>query len=610
MGNKAVKQNDNKTKIFIFSGVAIALVIAVISVIVFSISSKPKTYEIEFIVQDEIYYTIQTSGNEKLELPNKPQIEDYDFVGWYFEDEFVTEFTEYSYENKKLDNDITVYAKFETQSYTITYELNGGVNNSENISGFNKDTEFTFKAPTKIGFTFNGWYKESNFNTQVTSIQKNTTNDITVYAKWDLAVYTIAYELDGGINNDAPTTYTIETEYIFLNPTKVGYTFKGWFTDSNYNNEITRLYQNTGNITLYSKWEINTYTITYELNGGTVTSNPSKYLVTDGIIELNKPVLSNYFIGKWYLDNTFTKEVNTLNQSLLEEVGNNITLYADYIKLEDLIFEDTNYNGDKYNYIYFGNYPQTVELDSSIINELDKLTSTNKNGYYEYNGVEYHKHTTNLYFENMLWLNGTQAINNKIYYFKVEPIKWQVIQIDGIIQVLSEYALDYSLFYSSLDDRTIDGVTIHANNYEHSDLRSFLNNEFLNRAFSIDELNLIKVTEVDNSLDSILEDYNDTFSANNTFDKIYSLSFSELLNPDYGFSESMECPNRGVLVSDFAMANYTIKFQGTNLGNWSSRSPLPTMTTNYIVVRQDRMFGETIRVNLEGVGVRPSFTFK
>ena len=92
--------------------------------------------------------------------------------------------------------------------------------------------------------------------------------DITLYAKWNIITYSINYELDGGDNHFSnPSSYTIETNTIILSaPTKEGYTFEGWYSDSNFTNYVSEItIGSIGNVTLYAKWNINSYNINYSI---------------------------------------------------------------------------------------------------------------------------------------------------------------------------------------------------------------------------------------------------------------------------------------------------------------------------------------------------------
>lgn len=90
------------------------------------------------------------------------------------------------------------------------------------------------EPPTELGYTFGGWYREPECETQWDfegdTIPEYAEEPLTLYAKWELISYPIIYELDGGENAvENPDSYTIESETITLrDPTREGYIFKGW----------------------------------------------------------------------------------------------------------------------------------------------------------------------------------------------------------------------------------------------------------------------------------------------------------------------------------------------------------------------------------------------
>lgn len=102
-----------------------------------------------------------------------------------------------------------------------------------------------------------------------------TTGDITVYGQWGAEVYTITYHNVEGVTNTNATTYTIESEdFTITNLSKEGYTFEGWYSDNEFSNIATTtiVKGSHGDIDLYAKWEKITYTLTYNLYGGSYAS--------------------------------------------------------------------------------------------------------------------------------------------------------------------------------------------------------------------------------------------------------------------------------------------------------------------------------------------------
>ena len=153
--------------------------------------------------------------------------------------------------------------------------------------------------------------------------------NITVYAKWELAEYEISYNLDGGTNNKAnPGTYTIESgEIIFAAPSKLGYEFVGWFTDADCKNAITSLPAGSyGDIEIFAKWNIIEYEIEFIMPDGAEHENPLTYTVETDVTELLNAILKGYTFDGWYLDADYAEAVTTFGGG---SVGN-ITLYAKF----------------------------------------------------------------------------------------------------------------------------------------------------------------------------------------------------------------------------------------------------------------------------------------
>ena len=222
-------------------------------------------------------YNVETE-TITLKDPLKPG---YTFAGWYSADNSpVTKIPQGSTGN------ITLYAKWVKEGdYTITYELYGGTNASENPASYNVETEtITLKDPAKAGYTFEGWYMAEDFTgNAVTEIPQGTTGDITLYAKWVIeGDYTITYVNVDGATNENPASYNVETETITLkDPVKTGYTFEGWYMAEDFTgNAVTEIVQGTtGNITLYAKWEQIPFT-TVKVEGGSCTLNGKEVTIS------------------------------------------------------------------------------------------------------------------------------------------------------------------------------------------------------------------------------------------------------------------------------------------------------------------------------------------
>ncbi len=237
---------------------------------------EAKEYEVTYInelANSEVIKTIKY--DEILDLINGEEIAGYEFVGWYLDNVKIEDGITFNYLNN-----ITLIARYNIINYTITYELDGGTNNLSNPSTYNVENTITFANPTKTGYRFTGW----TYNGKDITTTEGLTGNITVKANWEIINYDITYVLDGGTNNPSnPSTYNVEENVTFEDPTKTGYTFAGWYTDSKFSDKVDSITKGTtGNITLYAKWESNTYIVTFN-NNGNISTQTFTYDVAQGL---------------------------------------------------------------------------------------------------------------------------------------------------------------------------------------------------------------------------------------------------------------------------------------------------------------------------------------
>ena len=212
--------------------------------------------------------------------------------------------------------------------YGISYVLNGGSNHKSNVSVYYNQAVKLYN-PTRSGYSFKGWYSDSKYKTRVTSYKKGTKGNKKLYAKWSKNTYRITYKLNGGKNTKAnPSTYSVTSSISLKNPSRKGYSFKGWYSDSKYKNKVTNIKKRTGNLTLYAKWSAASYRITYKLNGGKNTkSNPSAFTI-NSTVALKNPSRKGYSFKGWYSDSRYRTRVRTIKKG----TTGNKTLYAKWSK--------------------------------------------------------------------------------------------------------------------------------------------------------------------------------------------------------------------------------------------------------------------------------------
>ena len=204
----------------------------------------------------------------------------YTQVGWATVDggEKVYDFEDIYTKNEAL----TLYPVWNTNKYTITFDTNGG----SEIAPITQDygTQIAAPAnPTRKGYTFKGWDKEIP--------ETMPAENITVKAQWEINQYTITFDTNGG-SEIAPITQDYGTEITAPdNPTRKGYTFKGW------DKEIPKTMP-AENITLKAQWEINQYTITFDTNGGSEIAPITQDYGTE-ITAPDNPTRKGYTFKGW-----------------------------------------------------------------------------------------------------------------------------------------------------------------------------------------------------------------------------------------------------------------------------------------------------------------------
>lgn len=295
------------------------------------------------------------------ELPTTTK-DGYTLIGWFTEVENGTQVQ--SWTIVKITQDQTLYAHWQATEYTITYNLYSGTNSNLNPAMYSiEDEDITLFEPTKTGYTFDGWYADEEFNAKVTTIEKGTTGNKTFYAKWIAISYTISYELNGGnLGEHAPLSVNYDEGLIIDFPTKVGYAFDGWRVTGmdtsthlfgpNYSHTSsasvfvsakTILFKNlratSGNVTFEAKWIANTYTLTLDANGGSVTPISKEITYDEVYGELPTPSRTGYTFNGWF---TASDGGDEIVSSTKVQIISAQTLYAHWTANKYAVSFDAN----------------------------------------------------------------------------------------------------------------------------------------------------------------------------------------------------------------------------------------------------------------------------
>ncbi|WP_052323521.1 MULTISPECIES: InlB B-repeat-containing protein [Lysinibacillus] len=243
----------------------------------------------------------------------------YTFGGWY-KDAGHTQV--YDFTNVITEN-TTIYAKWKAQTYTVSFNTDGGSAVSDQSVAYGEKASAPTPAPTKAGYTFEGWYTDVT-HTDIYDFNKEIAANTTIYAKWKPLNYTVSFEVDGGnaISHQS-VAHGGKATMPQVEPTKAGYTFEGWYKDASH----TQVYDFTNviseNTTIYAKWKAQTYTVSFNTDGGSAVSDQSVAYGEKASAPTPAPTKAGYTFGGWYKDAGHTQAYDFTNV-----ITENTTIYA------------------------------------------------------------------------------------------------------------------------------------------------------------------------------------------------------------------------------------------------------------------------------------------
>ncbi|MBP1566102.1 MAG: InlB B-repeat-containing protein [Oscillospiraceae bacterium] len=226
----------------------------------------------------------------------------------------------------------------------LTFDANGGTTPTATKSILYNTAYGSLPKPTRTGYTFAGWYTAKEGGTQITEDSiVSVTTDQTLYAHWTANKYTITFNTNGGSCDTTSKSVTYNSTYGDLpTPTRTGHVFKGWFTAESGGTQITKdsKVTITANQTLYAQWKLNSYTVTLDANGGTVSDDSVTVTYSKGYGTLPKPTRDGYTFLGWFTAADGGTEVTA---STTVTTNKNHTLYAHWEK--NKVVGDVNADG-------------------------------------------------------------------------------------------------------------------------------------------------------------------------------------------------------------------------------------------------------------------------
>lgn len=158
--------------------------------------------------------------------------------------------------------------------------------------------------PTKAGHTFDGWYTDNTFKTAF-DFSTPITQETKLYANWIPNTYTVSFFTDGGTSIVSQSVKYYETATEPPAPEKENHTFGGWYRDAEFKNKFKFTYVIKGDTTLYAKWNLITYNVSFNTRGGNFISTQKVGYFQTATKPTNPEKAGHTFAG-WYTDNTFT----------------------------------------------------------------------------------------------------------------------------------------------------------------------------------------------------------------------------------------------------------------------------------------------------------------
>ncbi len=260
--------------------------------------------------------------------------------------------------------DVTFIAQYTPIQYTVTYNSNGGSSvDDESVKTYNYESTHSLPAVSRTGYKFLGWKPEpgadSSWSGATTYAPGTSFNqmygNVTLVAQWESATYSLKLDLDatesipGGITE---YNYAYKDALSINNPSKTGYIFKGWkvdsapdagttwvvgeeFRDGINDGKVVIPANRIGSVTLEPMWEVDTYTLSFNVNGG--NGVPSEEYDIEDSITLPETTKKGYTFTGW---SVFSNEGNWIKE--IYNAGEAVTgMYGDVTLIAN--WEKTNY---------------------------------------------------------------------------------------------------------------------------------------------------------------------------------------------------------------------------------------------------------------------------
>ncbi len=274
----------------------------------YSINEYTVEYDFNTGNNDDLNIIKYNVKSDKITLPI-PERKGYTFLGWTgsngLKPNLKVELSKGSIGNKKYK------ANWISNVYEVNFNANGGKVDVSSILVSYNSVYGTLPTPIRSGYIFDGWHFDNKLINESTLQNKDFNHEL--LAKWNIIAYNISYNLNGGTSSSLQTSYNIESDTFTLPiPERKGYTFLGW-TGSNEtipSKNVSIQKGSTGDKSYTANWQIATYNISYNLNGGISSSLQTSYNIESDTFTLPTPERKGYTFLGWTGSNGITPSKN------------------------------------------------------------------------------------------------------------------------------------------------------------------------------------------------------------------------------------------------------------------------------------------------------------
>lgn len=303
--------------------------------------------------KDTTYVVKLAYGDTYGQLPNAIR-EGYTCQGWYTSATGGSEITSNTIVTATTSD--TLYAHWAGNRYTVNYNANGGSVSVSTQNVIHGETYGTLPVPERANYTFDGWYTEPVDGTKISSTSTvKILGTQTLYAQWTGVKSKVNFEAAGG-------TSATSFKYVYYNnsyatlpvPTRTGYNFVGWFTDSNAGVEVLDTTQVSiiSDQTLFAHWSVKRVNIIFDVNGGAGGNSSKVYNYGNAYGTLSTPTRQGYIFAGWFTAKAGGTQI-TENSSVNATADD--TLYAHWTGNSYYIYFDANGGSITTNSLYVTN---------------------------------------------------------------------------------------------------------------------------------------------------------------------------------------------------------------------------------------------------------------